>query len=86
MATDPFAVRVLLFAHARELAGADSVVVSLAMSATVADLRAVLAVRHPALASLLARSALAVNHAFADNATPLSASDEIALIPPVSGG
>ncbi len=86
MATDSLAVRVLLFARARELAGADTIALTLPSPATVADLRAALAHFQPALAALLARSALAVNHAFADDSTPLSPSDEIALIPPVSGG
>ena len=40
-------VTVLLFAAARDLAGADSVAVELPAGATVADLRAELARRHP---------------------------------------
>jgi molybdopterin converting factor subunit 1 len=75
-----------LFARARDLAGAAAVAVELPPSATVAALRAALAALHPSLAPLLARSALAVNHDFADDARPLSAADEVAVIPPVSGG
>lgn len=86
MAADTLPVRVLLFARARELAGSDSVSVSVAIPATIAGLRATLASRYPGLAALLARSALAVNHSFADDSTPVSPNDEIALIPPVSGG
>jgi molybdopterin converting factor subunit 1 len=86
MAADSIAVRVLLFARARELVGARSVSLTLPFSSTVADLRAALTTLHPALAALLTCSALAVNHAFADDSTPLSPDDEIALIPPVSGG
>jgi molybdopterin converting factor subunit 1 len=77
---------VLLFAKLRDAAGADSVPVELPASATVADLRRTLAETYPALAGLLERSAVAVHHDFADADRPLSAGDEVAIIPPVSGG
>ena len=75
---------VLFFAAARDLAGADSIAVE--PSATVADLRAELARRIPALAGLLAKSAIAVNHDFAEDDRGLQPTDEVAVIPPVSGG
>jgi molybdopterin converting factor subunit 1 len=77
---------VLLFAAARELAGAESLPVELPARSTVADLRAELSRRRPALAGLLAKSALAVNHDFAQDERVLFATDEVAVIPPVSGG
>jgi molybdopterin converting factor subunit 1 len=79
-------VHVRLFARARDLAGADTVHVELPDGATVADLRRRLAVDCPALASLLDRSALAVDNEFAADSLVLSANAEIALLPPVSGG
>jgi molybdopterin converting factor subunit 1 len=79
-------VRVLLFAAARDLAGTDLATVALAAGATVAQLRAALGRDFPALAALLAKSALAVNHDFADDDRVLRESDEVAVIPPVSGG
>jgi molybdopterin converting factor subunit 1 len=79
-------VTVILFAAARELADADSIALELLPGATVAALRAELARRVPALAGLLAKSALAVNHDFADDAVVLQPTDEVAVIPPVSGG
>ena len=75
-----------LFARARDLAGAASVSVDLPPGATVAALRAALAARHPALAPLLARSAVAVDHDFADDDHALTPAAEVAVIPPVSGG
>lgn len=78
--------RVRLFARARDLAGADEVFVDLPASATVAQLRRVLAAACPALASLLERSALAVNAEVAGDHLVLPAGAEIALLPPVSGG
>lgn len=52
---------------------------------TVADLRATLQQKYPRLAGL--RSLMvAVNEMYADDITRLQETDEIALIPPVSGG
>jgi molybdopterin converting factor subunit 1 len=86
MESDSILVRVLLFARARETAGADTVELRLPISATVAELRSRLAIQIPALASLLAGSAIAVNREFAEDSIALRENDEIALIPPVSGG
>jgi molybdopterin converting factor subunit 1 len=75
-----------LFAAARDLAGADSLTVELSPGATIADLRAELTRRAPALAKLLVRSAVAVNHDFAEDGRILVGNEEVAVIPPVSGG
>ena len=77
---------VKLFARARDLAGAAEVTVALPDGATVADLRRALAGARPALAELLARSALAVDSEFADDAVAVRPGAEVALLPPVSGG
>ncbi|MHB1422723.1 MAG: MoaD/ThiS family protein [Gemmataceae bacterium] len=79
-------VHVRLFARARDLAGADVVRVELPERAAVADLRRRLAADYPALASLLDRSALAVENEFTADSRVLSPEVEIALLPPVSGG
>lgn len=76
----------LLFAKLRELAGADRVTVPLPTGATVADLRRALAERFPAAATLLERSAIAVDHEFAADGRALANTSEVAVIPPVSGG
>ena len=79
-------VRVRLFARAKDLAGADVVSLELPQPAAVADLRRRLAAHVPALAPLLARSALAVNEEFARDDQLLGPGAEVALLPPVSGG
>jgi molybdopterin converting factor subunit 1 len=79
-------VRVLLFARARELAGAGEVAVELPAGATVADLRAALAAAHPTLGDVLARSAVAVDEEFAEDGTMIGEGEVAAVIPPVSGG
>ncbi len=80
-------VSVRLFAILRERAGAGELELELADGATVADALAELGAR-PALAEALARIdvATAVNREWAGPGTPLRAGDELALIPPVSGG
>lgn len=80
-------VEVRLFAALREHAGADSVVVELDDHATTADAIAALE-RDVRLGALLGHVpvVLAVNRSYATPATVLHADDELALIPPVSGG
>lgn len=79
-------ITVKLFAAMRDRAGSDTAEVELPDGATVADLRRALGQQLPLAQSLLARSAVSVNHDFADNDRPLRAADEVAVIPPVSGG
>ena len=76
----------MLFAAARDLAGADSVVVELPTGSTVAELAPQTRPPHSALAGLLAKSAIAVNHDFAEDDGSFQPTDEVAVIPPVSGG
>jgi molybdenum cofactor biosynthesis protein MoaC len=80
-------LNVRLFALLRERAGADTVQLCLAPGATVADALRSLA-RLDALSEPLARMhvVMAVNREYADPLTELSSDDELALIPPLSGG
>jgi molybdopterin converting factor subunit 1 len=79
-------MKVLFFARARDLAGAAEAVMELPPGATVADLRRALSNRHPQLAPLLERCAMAVDNELADANTPISPTAVVALLPPVSGG
>jgi molybdopterin synthase catalytic subunit/molybdopterin converting factor small subunit len=80
-------VRVRLFAVLRERAQSDEVELELGEGATVADALSALG-KFPSLAELLERLpvAMAVNRDYADPSTELGPDDELALIPPVSGG
>ena len=72
-------VSVRLFAGLRERAGASHVDVELPDDATVADLLAAM--------ELAPRSCVAaINREYADAATRIAPGDEVALVPPVSGG
>ena len=79
-------MRVLLFARARDLAGADAIDIDLPAGATVSDLRRTLAAQVPKLAGLVERCAFAVDDEFAADQTALSPASVVALLPPVSGG
>jgi molybdopterin converting factor subunit 1 len=80
-------VTVRLFAILRERAGMNSLEVELDEGATVADLLEELATR-PELGDLMARMPMrmAVNRDYAEPGTALAPGDELALVPPVSGG
>jgi molybdopterin converting factor subunit 1 len=79
-------VRVRLFARFRDVFGTDVVAVELPERATVKDLKKAVASREAQISGLLARSQVAVNDEIANDETVVCAGDEIALIPPVSGG
>lgn len=79
-------VEVRLFAVCRERAGTDRLAVYVDPPGSIAQLRAALEAASPALGPLLRVSRLAVNHEFAREDQLLAESDELALIPPVSGG
>jgi len=75
-----------LFASYREAVGAAVVEVSLREGDRGKSLWPVLVARYPGLARLPAPSGYAINHEYVDGERPLQERDEIALIPPVSGG
>ena len=79
-------VRVRLFAVLRERAGTGEVTVELPEGATVADVREMLLRELPKLEGFSDRVAFAVNQDYVRSDTPLKDGDEVALIPPVSGG
>jgi len=78
-------IRVMLFARYAEVLGRESVALDLPAGSTVAD--AVAAVRSlPGGALLPARPLVARAMAQVRAEVPLTAGDELALLPPMSGG
>jgi molybdopterin synthase catalytic subunit len=73
-------IRVLLFAALREALG------ELEDGSTIGELLGSLESRHPALAASRGRVLIALNQERASEQTALSEGDEVALLPPVSGG
>jgi len=79
-------VRVRLFAVQRELAGAREVPLELDAGATVESAWQALVALHPVLAPGRPSVRFARNGEYADATEPLAEGDEVACIPPVSGG
>lgn len=79
-------INIQLFAMARDLAGAGAIEIELPEEATVATLRQAIAAKCPPLADLVSRAAIAVNAEYAVDEQAVSSSDDVAIIPPVSGG
>jgi molybdopterin converting factor subunit 1 len=79
-------ITVKLFAILRERAERSEVRLELPASATVAAAREALRERIPSIREYLPRVAWAVNRTYASVETELHDGDELAVIPPVSGG
>jgi molybdopterin converting factor subunit 1 len=79
-------IEVLLFASLKDAAHADRVNVQLPEAITVADLLHATGEQFPALSRHLPHCRVAVNREYARNDQPVREGDEIALLPPVSGG
>jgi molybdopterin synthase catalytic subunit len=83
----PMTVQVRLFAILRERAGRDAIELELDQGATVSEALEALA-GLPELADALEHFPvrMAINRDYAEPGTPLAGGDELALIPPISGG
>ena len=79
-------IRVRLFAVQRELAGTREVALELPDGSDVESAWTTLVARFPVLAPGRASVRFARNGDYADATTPLADGDEVAMIPPVSGG
>jgi molybdopterin converting factor subunit 1 len=79
-------IRVLLFAVLRDAAGIAEVRMDLVAGATARSAADELIGRFPALKPYLPKVAFAVNQQYVPPHTELRDGDELALIPPVSGG
>lgn len=79
-------IKVLLFAAARDCAGEREVTLSLEEDATVSQLKQELGCRFPALGVLAPVLSVAVNQEYSPDRTVLRPEDEVAVLPPVSGG
>ena len=79
-------VKVLFFASCRDVAGCRETDWEMPEGATVGDLKGRVVAAFAGLARLRHSLAVAVNTEYSDDSTVLSDGDEVALIPPVSGG
>jgi molybdopterin converting factor subunit 1 len=80
-------IRVLFFAAAKDKVGCDYLELQLQESACLSDLMNQLWKNYPQLTPLQPYIRWAVNHQFEENKQrELNHGDEVALIPPISGG
>ncbi len=77
-------VRLLAFGVLKDALGPDAATVPVPDGASVADLLEIISAQHPGLS--LRGIAVSVNAEYADRACLLQNGDEVALLPPVSGG
>lgn len=79
-------VEVLLFAAAKDVFGTAKLELDLPANATVADLKRELIQRKPEASQALSRCAFSIDQQYANSDSIILANQEIAVIPPVSGG
>ena len=79
-------VGIYFFGPARDVTGCEHLTLPLADGATLTDVVAALHERFPEWTRRLSSARLAVNHEFAAADAALRDGDEVAVIPPVSGG
>jgi len=79
-------VRVLFFGGLKDLAGKSSDLLELSDGALVRDVLTHYQAQVPGLEAMVASLAVAVNQEYAAAETRLKSDDEVALLPPVSGG
>ncbi|UFJ42577.1 molybdopterin converting factor subunit 1 [Brevibacillus humidisoli] len=79
-------VQVFLFAALAERTGQRQIDVSVAEPATVQSLLEAVSRSYPELSSLLDSCFVSVNQEYASPAHPVGPEDEVAILPPVSGG
>jgi molybdopterin synthase sulfur carrier subunit len=78
-------LKVKAFGITREIVGGREVTLELGDQKTVSGLKKILEEKFPSIKGLRSL-VIAVNNEYANDSQPLTESDEIALIPPVSGG
>lgn len=79
-------VTVLLFAHHADIAGSTRLDLQLPNGSSAVGCAAAIQQKWPALGDLLRTSRVAVGEQFTDTSIALKDGDEVAFIPPVSGG
>ena len=79
-------IEVRLYATLRDKAGQSRITVKLKDGATVKDLFDAMVAQFPQMETVIDVAVVSVNRIFAESQTPISAGDEIAMFPPVSGG
>ena len=78
-------INILAFGIAKDILGGSQLEIELPEHATVEQLKGQLCEQYPAFEKL-AKLSIALNTAYASDDQTIEASDEVVIIPPVSGG
>ena len=79
-------IKVCFFAHFKELAGQQEVILEIGDRSSVQQIRSRLEVLIPSLKGMIQKCAIAVNQEVVGEQAVIDAGDEIAFLPPFSGG
>jgi len=79
-------VKILFFAHLKDLSGVDRAVLDVDLPLRVVELKRTIVARFPMLADRMTNVLVAVNQQYAGDEDLVRAGDEVPFFPPVSGG
>lgn len=79
-------VKILFFAHLKELANSRQMEMSISPHSTIHQLKESLIKIHPEMSKALSFALCSLNHEYVDDDQTLAENDEIGFFPPVSGG
>lgn len=79
-------IKTLFFATCRDIVGEREVSLEMAEGTTVRDLIELISSEHPSFRSMESSLMVSVNQTYVDRMEVLNDGDEVAFIPPVSGG
>ena len=79
-------IKTLFFATCRDIVGEREASLEMAEDTTVRDLIELISSEHPSFRSMESSLMISVNQTYVDRMEVLNDGDEVAFIPPVSGG